>query len=237
MTPSKRDARIAGLLYLIVALTGAFTIMIVPGRLIVRGNAAATAANILAHESLFRLDIVVGLVSVVCFALVALALYRLLREVNQAYAVVMAVLVLVQVPQAFVSEVAHLAALALVRGGGFLSVFDQPQREALAMLCLHVDDQGALVSQAFWGLWLFPLAVLVWRSGFIPRLLGGWLFANGVAYLANSFTGLLLPQHLAAVSTITFPVLMGEVAFTLWLLIVGVRPKAPANAGATTTAA
>ncbi len=236
MPPTKKDARVAGLLYLLMTLTGFFTLMIVPAKLFVRGNAAATAANIVAHESLFRIDVVVGLVSVVCFVLTALALYRLLHGVGQPHAVVMVVLVLVQAPQAFISEVAHLAALVLARGGEFLAVFDQPQREALAMLCLRIDGQAALVSQTFWGLWLFPLGLLVWRSGFIPRVLGGWLIANGFAYLATSFTGLLLPQHLDLVSKITLPILLGEVAFTLWLLIVGVRFRTTAGSSAATAA-
>ena len=142
----------------------------------------------------------------------------------------------IEVPQAFVSELTHLAALALVRGADFLSVFDKPQREALAMLCLHIDGQGTIISQMFWGLWLFPLGLLVWRSGPIPRILGGWLIVNGLGYLTNSFTGLLLPQHLAVVSKATFPFLLGEVAFMLWLLIMGARPR-PLNAAAPSAAA
>jgi len=207
MTPTNKEARIAGLLYLLMTVTGVFDLMVVPGKLFVRGNATATASNILAHESLFRIDIVVGLISIVSFVFVALALYRLLEGVNKGHAVVMVVLVLVQVPQAFVSELTHLASLALVRGADFLSVFDKPQREALAMLFLQIDGQGTIISQAFWGLWLFPLGLLVWRSGFIPRILGGWLIVNGFAYLANSFTGLLVPQSLELVSKITFPIL------------------------------
>jgi len=231
MSSTNKNARVAGLLYLLMTITGFFSLMYVPGKLIVRGNATATASNILAHESLFRIDIVVGLISIVSFVFVALALYRLLEGVNKGHAVVMVVLVLIQVPQAFVSELTHLAALALVRGADFLSVFDKPQREALAMLCLHIDGQGTIISQMFWGLWLFPLGFLVWRSGFIPRILGGWLIVNGFAYLANSFTGLLLPQHLGVVSTITFPILLGEVAFMLWLLIVGAKSQ-PLHAAA-----
>jgi len=223
MPPTKKEARIAGLLYLLMTVTGVFCLIVVPGKLFVRGNAAATASNILAHESLFRAEIVVGIVSCLAFVFTALALYRLLEGVDRRHAAVMAVLVLIQVPQSFVSELSHLAALALARGTDFLSVFDKPQRDALAMLFLHIDGQGELVSQIFWGLWLFPLGLLVWRSGFLPRFLGGWLIVNGLAYLANSFTGLLLPQYLEIVSKITLPFLLGEVAFTLWLLIVGVR--------------
>ncbi|HVN77269.1 MAG TPA: DUF4386 domain-containing protein [Thermoanaerobaculaceae bacterium] len=230
MTPTNRDARVAGFLYLFITVTGVFNLMYAPSKLFVRGDPAATANTILAHESLFRIDLVVGVAGSVGFALLAFALYRLLEGVNRPQAAVMAALVLVQVPQSFVSEVNNLAVLVLVRGAEFLSVFDKPQREAIAMLFLQVDHEGTLVSQVFWGLWLFPLGLLVWRSGFLPRVLGGWLLANGFAYLANAFTGLLAPQHLAIVSKITFPVLFGEMAFMLWLVIVGVRPKPRAEA-------
>ena len=230
MTPTARDARVAGLLYLFITITGVFNLIYVPGRLLVRGNAAATAANLLAHESLFRIDLLVSVASSVGYVFLALALYRLLAGVDQRHAVTMVVLVLVQLPQSFVSELTHLAALLLVRGADFLAVFDRPQREALAMLFLRLDDQGTIVSQAFWGLWLFPLGLLVWRSGFLPRVLGGWLIANGFAYLATSVTGLLWPAQLALVSKVTFPVLLGEVAFMLWLVAFGVRRTAPGRA-------
>ncbi len=229
MTPTKNDARVAGLLYLFITVTGVFNLMYVPGKLYVRGDAAATASNILAHESLFRVDLVVGVAGSVGFALLALALYHLLEGVDRTLAVTMAALVLVQVPQSFVSEFNRLAALALVRGAEFLSVFDKPQREALAMFFLRADDQGALVSQVFWGLWLFPLALLVWRSGFLPRFLGGWLVANGFAYLADGLTGLLFPQYLPTVSKVTFPILFGEMAFMLWLVVFGVRARPNAD--------
>ncbi len=231
MTPTNRDARVAGFLYLFITATGVFNLMYAPGKLLVRGDAAATASTILAHESLFRINLVVGIAGSVGFALLALALYRLLEGVNRPQAVAMTALVLVQVPQSFVSELNHLAALVLARGAEFLSAFDRPQQAALAMLFLEVDRDAELVSQVFWGLWLFPLGLLVWRSGFLPRLLGGWLIANGFAYLANAFTGLLAPQHLAVVSTVTFPVLLGEIAFMLWLVIAGARTKVRGGPG------
>lgn len=88
-----------------------------------------------------------------------------------------------------------VAALMLVRGADFLAVFERPQRDALAMLFLRLHHQEVVAAEVLWGLWLFPLAVLVLRSGFLPRFLGVWLIVNGVAYLAMSFTGLLLPQY------------------------------------------
>jgi hypothetical protein len=116
-------------------------------------------------------------------------------------------------------------ALMLVRGADFLSVFEKPQRDALAMLFLNLHDQGFVVGEIFYGLWLLPLAVLTYRSRFLPRFLGVWLILNGFAYLVLSLTSLLLPQYEDRVSNIAFPVLFGEVAFMLWLVIMGAKPQ------------
>lgn len=229
MDSLKKTARIAGLLYLGVVLTGPFILIYVPRKLFVTGDASATAANILAHQSLFEAHILVGLVSELFFVATVLALYHLLKGVSLPLATGMALLVLVEAPVAFLRLANQVATLAFVRGGEFLSVFDTPQRDALATLLLNVDKQGSFVSEMFWGLWLLPLGVLVWRSGFLLRFLGVWLFVNGLAYMATSCTGLLAPEHLGLVSTIATPILFGEVAFTVWLLAVGVRQRPAAT--------
>lgn len=236
MDSTKKAARVAGLFYLLLVVTAPISLMYVPGRLIVRGDAAATAHNILVSQTVFRIGIVSGLFSSVIFIFLGLALYRLLKGVNQQHALLMGILVLAQVPIAFLNEVNSLAALTLVRGAGYLSAFEPPQRDALAMLFLNLHGQGVIVSEIFWGLWLFPFGLLVYRSGFLPRILGAWLIVNGAAYLTISFTGLLLPEAQHTVSSIAFPALLGEMAIMLWLVIVGARPKllagtTPAPAG------
>lgn len=229
MQPTKREARLAGLLYLVVALAGPFVLLYVPGKLYVPGDAAATAARILANEPLFRAQIVIGLVSQVCFVAAILALYRMLRGVSGQLATLMAAAILIEVPLGIVGLANQSATLAILRGGEFLAVFETPQREALAMLLLYFDRQGVYVSELFWGLWLLPLGILIWRSRFLPRWLGGWLFANGLAYVAVSATGLLAPHLAKAAMTYATPLLFGELALVLWLLIAGVR-EAPASA-------
>ncbi len=227
MHPLKKTARLAGVLYLLVALTGPFILLYVPAKLFVPGDATATAAKILAHESLFRAHIVVGMISELAFIGVVLVLYHLLKGVGTDLAAVMVILVLIDAPLAFLGVANEMATLTFLRGADFLAVFDKPQRDALAMLLVNFDRQGVYVSEIFWGLWLLPLGVLVYRSRFLPRLLGVWLFINGLAYLAISSIAMLLPQHAKMVSTIATPVLFGEVAFMLWLLIVGARvPRA-----------
>ncbi len=233
MHPHARTARITGFLYLLVALIGPFVLMYVPNRLFVPGDASATAGNILAHQSLFRAYIALGLVGQLLFITVVLLLYHLLRDVQRQLAAVMVILILLDAPLAFLSVANEVATLTLLRGADFLAVFDEPQRAALTTLLLNFDRQGVLVSQVFWGLWLLPLGVLVFRSGFLPRFLGAWLFINGLTYLALSAAGLLFPEHYRRLFTIATPVLFGELALTLWLLVVGVRvPTAAAPAAA-----
>ena len=229
MHPTKRQARVAGLLYLFVVLAGPFVLLYVPGKLYVPGDASATAARILEHESLFRAQIVIGLISQLCFVAVILALYRMLRGVSGLLATLMAAAILIEVPLGILSLANQAATLAILRGGEFLAVFEKPQREAVAMLLLYFDRQGVYVSELFWGLWLLPLGILIWRSGFLPRFLGGWLFANGLAYVALSATGLLVPHHAKAVMTYATPLLFGEMALMLWLLVAGVRQRPPAT--------
>jgi len=198
-------------------------LMYVPGKLFVRGDAQATAMRILGGQALFRAGIVSGLAAAVISIFLALALYRLFEGVDQRRAVLMVILSVVQVPIAFLNEVSQLGALMLLRGGEFQPVFDKAQREALALLFLNLHGQGIIVSEIFWGLWLLPFGLLVYRSGFIPRLLGMWLIVNGVAYVAIALTGLLLPEYSRAVSNVLFPVLLGEMAIMLWLVTVGAR--------------
>jgi hypothetical protein len=223
MHPTDKAARIAGAVYLSMAFTAPFSLIYVPSKLIVRGDAAATANKILAHEMLFRAGIVADLISSVIFILVVLALYRLLSGVNKTHASLMVTLALVSAAVGFMNVLNNIAALTLFRGADFLAVLEKPQRDALAMLFLRLHGQGSVMNEIFWGLWLFPFGVLVIKSGFLPRILGVWLVVNCFAYLAIFFTGLLFPQYNNIVYNIAFPVLFGEMAIALWLLIMGAK--------------
>jgi hypothetical protein len=171
MSSARNPGRFAGILYLLISIVGFFAMGYVPGKIIVHGDAAATANNIAAHETLFRLGIASELVSQAGFIFVALALYDLLKGVNRRHASLMVVLIVVSIPIAFLNELNSFAALVLVRGADFLSVFDKPQRETMAMLFLNLHGRGFVICEMFWGLWLFPLAVLTYKSRFLPRFL------------------------------------------------------------------
>ena len=225
MHPTNKAARIARGVYLSMVVTGPFSLMYVPGKLIVKGNATATASNVLAHETLFRLGIVGNLIGAVIFICLAIALYRLFREVNSTQARLMVGLVLVSAAVGFLNELNNIAALILFRGGDFLSVFNKDQLDALGMLFVRLHGQGNVINEIFWGLWLVPFGVLVYKSRFLPRILGVWLIVNGFAYVIISLTGIFSPQHYSKVFSMSQPVLFGEIAIMLWLLIKGAKVR------------
>jgi hypothetical protein len=202
----------------------------VPNKLIVHANPVATVNNIAAHEMLFRFGIAAQLIGQAAFIFVALALYKLLEGVNRRHASLMVILIVVSIPIALVNELNSLAALALVRGDDFLSIVDKPQRDAFAMLFINIHGRGLVVAELFWGLWLFPLALLVYRSRFLPRFLGVWLALAGAAWVTLSLVSILLPQYQNKVYTYTQPAVLGEIAFMLWLFIRGAKPPALAPA-------
>jgi hypothetical protein len=233
MTSLSRNARVAGLLYLTL-MTAPLRLIYIPSKLFVAGNAAATSNNIAAHQTLFRLGILSDLFTAVMSVFLTLALYRLFKDVNRTLAVVMVILgSLMVTPIYFLNTLNDAAALLLARGADFLSVFDKPQRDALMLLFLRLHGHGILVNEVFWGLWLFPFGLLVYKSRFIPRFLGVWLMLNCFAYVAVSVTGIMWPHYENTVANWVFPVMFGELAIMLWLIIMGAKERRPAIAAAT----
>lgn len=224
MTSLSKNARVAGLLYILASVVGVVRLMYIPRALFVDGNAAATATNIVAHESLFRFGMVSQLLASALWLFVPLALYRLLKGVDQTLAVLMVILgSLMQVPIFVVSMANDVAALLFARGADSLSAFDKPQRDAFVRLFLNLHHQLDLANMMFAGLWLFPFGLLMYKSRFLPRLLGVWLMIACFAWLVFSFSGLLLPGSEDKVFTAIQPFVMGEVATMLWLVIMGAK--------------
>jgi hypothetical protein len=220
----KNQGRRAGLLYLVFAIPGFFALMYVPNKLIVDGNPTATSINIASHETLFRAGIACNLVSELLFLWVAVALYDLFKTVNRRHALAMVVLVFVSVPIAMLNEINAFAALMLTRGSGYLSTFNPPHRDALALFFLDLHDKGFLIDGLFWGLWLLPLGLLVYRSNFIPRFVGILLMLNCMTYFLGSFASILTPLHSHTIHRWLFPFSFGELIFMLWILILGATP-------------
>ena len=225
MSSIRQQARVAGVLYLLLALTAPLGLLYVPGKVIVLGNATATAANIRASEGLLRGGIASELIHQIIAVFLVLALYRLFKRVDE----VVVLGALVSVPIVFVNVLNELATLTLVSDADFLSVFEQPQLDALAYLFMRLHGDGITVASVFWGLWLFPFGMLVIRSGFIPRVFGVLLIIAGVAYLASAFATLVLPRYEPFVSKVAGPLEIAEVPIIFWLLIWGAKTR-PADA-------
>ncbi|MBA2078557.1 DUF4386 domain-containing protein [Rhodanobacter sp. PCA2] len=224
MSPRDRTARLSGLLYLLVVLLAPYRLIYVPSALFVSRDAGATVGNIAAHETLFRMGLATDLACGTLMAFVALALYRLLVDVDRRHAVAMLLLGGALVPALYFFNVVNDAAvLLLVHGGDALAAFEPAQRTALAMLFLRLHGQTVGAAELLWGLWLFPLALLVLRSGFLPRLFGYGLILNGLAYVVQSLAWAVLPDWQDTLSGVLAPLQFVEVLFMLWLLVLGAR--------------
>ena len=212
-------ARIAGVLYLFIAVSGFFNMMFGPSSLIVLGDVATTVNNIMASESLFRLGIVNDLIAQTVGILLVLALYKLLKPVNKNQALLMVIFALVGIPIVMLNLLNQFAAQLLLSGANYLTVFAADQLQALVMLFLNLDEHGFFIAHIFWGLWLFPMGYLVYKSGYIPRILGILLIIAGFGYLIDFVTFFFVPSF-GPIKMFTF---IGEVLFPLWLLIKGVN--------------
>lgn len=225
MNSIKKQARIAGLLYLLASIPAPFCLIYVPNTLIVPGDATATANHVRASETLFRLGIASELIAFIMFIFVVLALYCLFKRVSEKYALAMATLLLVSIPISLLNALNEIAALVLVSGANFQSVFNKDQLDALAYLFLRLHGQGFIIAGIFWGLWLFPFGMLVIRSGFIPRILGVLLFIAGCGYLASSFAALVVPSYGHTVDQFANVLTAGELPIIFWLLIWGAKDQ------------
>ena len=226
MNSLKKQSRIAALLYFISCLPAPFALLYVPNVLIVRGDAAATANNLRDSEALLRLGMAVELFSATMVIFAVLAFYHLFKAVSQKHALALMILFLVSVPISYLNVLNDLAALSLARGPAFLSaVLDKAQLDALVLFFLRLHNQGVVLAQIFWGLWLFPFGIAVMRSGFIPRFVGIAAMMAGGGYVIASSTSLFLPA-LAQWGQLGMVLGIGELAI-LWMLIWGAKELPP----------
>lgn len=226
-TSNKKMARIAGLLYLVVVLTGIISLAYIPSKLIVWDNAATTFNNITKSQFLFRLGIVSGLICYTFFIFLPLALYRLLKPVNTFYAKVMVILAVVSVPISFANMLNKFAVLSLVSDSTLQKVYTGEQLQNQVLFYLNQYDYGNLIVQVFWGLWLFPFGYLVFKSGFLPKILGIFLMLGCFSYLINFLGFSLLSNYseLGISSIVRLPASIGEIGTCLWLVIMGAKNK------------
>lgn len=227
----RRTARIAGLWYLLLAAGSGASWFYMAG-IIVEGDAIATTRNILATGTAYLASILGSIVGQIGFILLALTLYRLLRKTSEAQARLMLAFVLVAVPIMFVNIVFQAGAYLLLDRAGFLGAFSEAQQKALAMLLVHLHVVGLHVVDVFWGLWLLPLGLLVYRSGLFPGILAILLLASGGAYVLDSLSYLVAPGVFSVLERyLSIPEAAGEMAMLFWLLIKGVKARRTGGAG------
>ena len=219
---TKKTARLAGLLFLLWIVSGFYDMFYVSPKIFVSGDPVASADNILKYETLFRTSIFSGLITSTIWVLLVWVFYQLFRNVNARYAKLLVASVVVQVPVAFVKAGLSMATVQTLKGE-ILQSFELAQRQDLAMAFLKINDYSVLALELFWGLWLFPLAILVYQSVFIPRFLGVWLIINGIVYVLLSFTSIVIPEYKDMVFSVGMPAMFGELVLMLWLLIKGIR--------------
>jgi len=216
-------SRVAGALYLYIFAAGLFAEAFVRGRLIVPGDAAATAANLLANETLLRIGFSAELLHLGCDVAIAAILYVLFRPVDRAVALIAAFMRLASAVVLAVASIGHFAALRLLSGVGYLDALPRGERQALALTALRLHADGYAICLVFFGFACLSLGWLVLKSGLIPKAIGGLLALAGACYLVNSFVGFIAPALAAKLFPgILVPAAVAELSLALWLLVKGV---------------
>jgi hypothetical protein len=223
--PAIRDpGRRAAAWYLLLILIGPLRLIYIPRTLFVDGDAAATVANVAAHQPLVRLGILADVLGAVLLIVVVMAFLRLFDEFDRRLAWLVVILGgVMPALLIFVSTASDFGLLLAARRAPVLAAFSAAQQDALAAFGLELRDGLTTAAEFLWGVWLFPLAALFWRSRTVPRFLSAWLAINGAAYVLISAIGILAPRHQGEVFRLTGPARYGELALVLWLLLRGAR--------------
>jgi hypothetical protein len=233
MNSNKRTARRAGFWYLLVAVFPMFSILVVEAKLFVPGNAAATAENILASAGLFRLGFVSSLLGQMCFLFLAHALYKLFASADKDLARLMVIFIVASVSVTCLNMLNQFAPVLLSSGAGYLSAFEPAQLQALAMMFLEMHKYGNSIVLLFYGLWLFPLGLLVFRSGFMPKALGVLLLIGSLGDPVEFLRIFLFPNVKLAIYPPWLSVAaVAQVSLILWLLVKGAQDRKPSRIAA-----
>jgi hypothetical protein len=229
--PIKALAHKIGALYFVFAALGVVGEFVLP-KFMVAGDAAATTAKITAGQTMYRVELLNSLVTLVMFIVLVALLHKLFKDVDATHAVTMVLLVCVGVAVAFAGMLFEYAPLVLLGGADYFTALGKPQLDALVMGFLRLNGFAGTVCTAFWGLWLFPFGILVNRSRYFPRILGYALLAAGVGYVVTSVTSIALPEYRQLIGKLMMPLYFGELPIIFWMLIRGAKVpvSAPAEA-------
>ncbi len=224
MNSDKKTAKIAGVLYLLNGIFSGFAFAYVIGKVYVAGNAAATAANVVAHSGLVRIGVAADLFQATIWVFLAMTLYLLLKHVNKSAASTMVVLVAVGAAIVCLNDVFQFESLRIATDNAYAAAFGNAGSNALVLLLLDIHHYGFLIAQIFFGLWLVPLGYLAYKSGMFPKALGVALIAGGACYLLGMLAVFLIPDLGEKINTfITIPSAIAEIWMLGYLLVIGVR--------------
>jgi hypothetical protein len=225
MNSIQKNAKVAGVLYLLIAVLAGFVHFYVPGELFVSGNAGTTASNIMASQGLFRMSIASELVILLSEIVLTVLLYGLLKPVNKTLSLVAAVSRLAMTTIHGVNLLNHFIVLLVLGGAGYLTVFQPNQLNALVTLFLDSYNYGYTIGIVFFTLHTFTLAYLIFKSGYFPKILGVLFMLAAFGYLIDSFSHVLIPDYKTGPVYLSLPIAIAEIAFPLWLLIKGLNAK------------
>lgn len=224
MNSDKKTAKIAGVLYLLNGIFSGFAFAYVIGKVYVAGNAAATAANVVAYSGLVRIGVAADLFQATIWVFLAMTLYLLLKHVNKSAASTMVVLVAVGAAIVCLNDVFQFESLRIATDNAYAAAFGNAGSNALVLLLLDIHHYGFLIAQIFFGLWLVPLGYLAYKSGMFPKALGVALIAGGACYLLGMLAVFLIPDLGEKINTfITIPSAIAEIWMLGYLLVIGVR--------------
>jgi len=222
LSENKKTARIAGLWYLVLAIGAGYSWMYIT-KTFVSESAVLTVQNIRATETQYIISILCSIAGQIGFVFLALALYRLFKNINQTQARLMLTLVIISVAVMFVNIIFQTSVLVLLNRTNYFVAFTPAQISELTTMLLHLNIIGVYVVDIFWGLWLLPLAYLTYQSNFFPKIIALVLVISGVGYIADSLSFLINQEvHLILRNYLSIPEALGEVVMLLWLLIKGV---------------
>lgn len=223
MKSLNQTARTAGILYIVMDVFMIFSGMIVDPKIIVHGDAVTTTGNVLKFGWLFRLGFVSNIIGFTMFLFLVLALYDLFKSVDKSQARLMVILVVASVPLAILNMLNQYAPILLLSNAGYLSAFNPAQLQSLSMVFFDIYEIGVQIAEVFWGLWLIPLGLLVYKSGFVPRVLGILLFVGCLGHLLSFISTFLFPEYSSILIPVAETVMIGELPIFLWLLIKGAK--------------
>lgn len=228
MNTNKKTARLAGLFYLLMAASGIYAEVFFRQKLFVSTDIAATASNILSNILLYRIGIVSDILMSLCYIITAMILYRLLASINKQMAAAMVIFAAAGTVLFMFNILNEIAPLYILNGSGFLSAFDSGQRQSLAMLAYNLYQHGYMIGQVFFALWVLPLGVLIYQSGFIPKVFGVLFVIETIFGLLAVLVHFLVPNGTME-TVFLLPGAIAELTFMFWLLVRGIdESKLPA---------